>query len=81
MGGEAQFLVLPAEHTGISPYVGMGVAATLVQARHSSGALTVTLGVEGAEGNPVGWYAEGGAAGGGRLAAGIRWRHFPAWWR
>ena len=65
----------------MSPYLGLGLAAMMVQARHGNGALTLTAGVEGAEGRPVGWYVEGGAAGGGRLAAGIRWRRFPAWWR
>jgi len=80
VAGEAQFLVLPGAHGGVSPYVGMGVAALMVQARHGSGALTLTAGVEAGEGSRVGWYVEGGAAGGGRLAAGIRWRRFPAWW-
>ena len=81
VAGEAQFLVLPASRTGLSPYLGLGIAGTILQSRHSSAALTVTAGVEGAEGKRVGWYVEGGAAGGGRLAAGIRWRRFPAWWR
>lgn len=81
VGGEAQFLILPATRSGVSPYVGMGVSCTVVDARHSVGALTLTAGVEGAEGNPVGWYVEGGASGGARLALGIRWRRFPSWWR
>ncbi|HWZ28039.1 MAG TPA: hypothetical protein VNX15_05750 [Gemmatimonadales bacterium] len=81
VAGEAQFLVLPASRGGLSPYVGMGIAGTMIDSRHSSGALTFTAGVEAAEGNRVGWYIEGGAAGGGRLALGIRWRRFPSWWR
>lgn len=81
VGAEAQFLVLSAAKSGISPYVGMGVSCTLAHARHSFGALTLTAGVEAAEGNRFGWYVEGGASGGARLAVGIRWRRFPAWWR
>ena len=80
VGGEAQFLVLPAAKQGMSPYVGVGLACTMVDSRHSTGALTLTAGIESAEGNRVGWYVEAGAAAGGRLAAGIRWRRFPAWW-
>jgi len=81
VAAEAQFLVLPAARSGVSPYVGMGVAGTVIESRHSIGALTLTAGVEAAEGNRVGWYIEGGAAGGVRLAVGIRWRRFPSWWR
>ena len=81
VGGEAQFLVVPAARSGISPYVGMGISCTMVDSRHSFGALTLTAGVESAEGNPFGWYLEGGAAGGARLAVGLRWRRFPSWWR
>jgi len=81
VGAEAQFLVLPASKTGMSPYVGMGAACLMIDSRHSFGALTLTAGVEAAEGNRFGWYVEGGASGGGRLALGVRWRRFPAWWR
>ncbi|HKR55115.1 MAG TPA: hypothetical protein VJS20_02360 [Gemmatimonadales bacterium] len=81
VGGEAQFLVLPAAKSGVSPYVGMGVTCLMADSRHSFGALTLTVGVEAAEGNRFGWYAEGGASGGARLAVGVRWRRFPAWWR
>jgi opacity protein-like surface antigen len=81
VAGEAQVLVLPAARHGVSPYVGLGLACTMVDARHSLGALTLTAGIEAAEGNRVGWYVEGGAAAGARLAVGIRWRRFPAWWR
>lgn len=81
VAGEAQFLVLPASRSGVSPYVGMGVACTLEDSRHGLGVLTLTLGVEAAEGKRVGWYVEGGASGGARLALGVRWRRFPSWWR
>ncbi|HKV70835.1 MAG TPA: hypothetical protein VJN62_06270 [Gemmatimonadales bacterium] len=81
VGGEAQFLISPAARSGVSPYVGMGVSCTMVNSRHSFGALTLTAGVEAAEGNPFGWYVEGGASGGARLALGVRWRGFPSWWR
>jgi len=81
VSAEAQFLVLAAARGGVSPYVGLGVAALMVNERHGSGALTLTAGLESGEGKRVGWYVEGGAAGGARLAVGIRWRRFPAWWR
>lgn len=81
VAGEVQFLVLPAARSGVSPYLGLGLACTMVDSRHSAGALTLTAGVEAPEGNAAGWYIEGGAAAGARLAVGIRWRRFPAWWR
>ena len=81
LSAEAQFLVLPGARGGLSPYLGLGVAALVVNARHGSGALTLTAGLESGEGKRVGWYVEGGTAGGARLAIGVRWRRFPPWWR
>ena len=77
---QAQFLVLPAARSGLSPYAGFGVAAAVTRTRHGAGYLALTVGVEGAEGARSGWYVESGFAGGVLLAAGIRWRRFPSWW-
>jgi hypothetical protein len=46
-----------------------------------SGYLTALVGFETTPGRVGGWYGEIGLAGGVRVAAGRRWRRFPAWWK
>jgi len=73
-----QFLLAPRRRTGIAVYAGGGVAA--VGGPVDRGYLVLALGLEAAPGSPAGWFAEVGAGGGLRLAAGWRWRWFPPWW-
>lgn len=76
-----QFLVSPALRTGPGIYGGAGVAWQGGSDRYGTGYLMALVGVEGGPGRPSAWYVELGLGGGVRLAAGWRWRHFPAWWR
>lgn len=77
----AQFLVNPAARSGASLYGGLGVAFLGARGARGAGYLTLVLGVESAAGRASGWYGELGLGGGLRVAAGRRWRRFPAWWR
>lgn len=76
----AQFMVTPTGRSGSSLYAGVGVAWQ--GARGASGAayFSALVGLEGAPGRRLGWYMESGLGGGIRLAAGVRWRRFPAGW-
>jgi hypothetical protein len=73
-----QFLLAPRRRSGVAAYAGAGVAA--VGGPVDRGYLVLALGAEAAPGSRTGWFAEVGAGGGLRLAAGWRWRWFPAWW-
>lgn len=69
-----QFLVLPGATSGVSPYVGLGVAYLGTRHYRGAGALVALIGVEAPEGRGSGWFAELGLGGGVRLRAGYRWR-------
>lgn len=81
LGASAQFLLKPGERRGTSLYGGLGIAFAGGREMRGSGYLTAIVGVETTPGRARGWYAEIGLAGGVRVAAGRRWRRFPAWWR
>jgi hypothetical protein len=72
------FLLSPVLRRGWGAYFGGGLAA--VGGPVSRGYLVVTLGIEERPGGSSGWFAEGGVGGGVRVAAGYRWRKFPAGW-
>jgi hypothetical protein len=74
-----QFLLVPTARTGPAYYAGLGFAFAGARARRGAAYLTMLLGVETAAWRPQGWYAELGLGGGLRVAAGMRWRRFPAW--
>ncbi|MFL5513123.1 MAG: hypothetical protein ACJ8DJ_15965 [Gemmatimonadales bacterium] len=78
--GEAagHFLLSPRRRQGVAAYGGGGVA--VVGGPVERGYLLLTLGLESAPGSRSGWFAEAGVGGGVRLAAGWRWRRFPAGW-
>jgi hypothetical protein len=78
--GEAagHFLLSPRRREGVAAYGGGGVA--VVGGPVERGYLLLTLGLESAPGSRSGWFAEAGVGGGVRLAAGWRWRRFPAGW-
>ena len=78
--GEAagHFLLSPRRREGVAAYGGGGVA--VVGGPVERGYLLFTLGLESAPGSRSGWFAEAGVGGGVRLAAGWRWRRFPAGW-
>jgi len=75
-----QFLVSPAVRSGVGLYGGAGIAWQGGNRTPGAGYLTLLVGVESAPGRRSGWYAELGLGGGVRMAAGWRWRRFPAWW-
>jgi hypothetical protein len=72
----AHFLLSPRRRVGVAAYGGGGVA--VVGGPVERGYLLLTLGLESAPGSRSGWFAEAGVGGGVRLAAGWRWRRFPA---
>jgi hypothetical protein len=72
------FLLAPRRRSGVAAYAGGGVAA--VGGPVDRAYLVLALGLEAAPGSRAGWFAEAGAGGGLRLAAGWRWRWFPPWW-
>jgi hypothetical protein len=74
----AHFLLSPARRRGAGLYGAGGVA--VVGGPVEQAYLVLTLGLEGRPGAPSGWFVEAGVGGGARLAAGFRWRRFPAWW-
>ena len=80
LGGTAEFLLRPAERSGVGPYAGLGLAFDGAQGRRGAGYLTALVGVETAPGRRHGWYAELGLGGGVRVALGRRWRRLPAGW-
>ncbi|MBI1967028.1 MAG: hypothetical protein HYS40_03475 [Gemmatimonadetes bacterium] len=77
----AQFLVTPAGRSGAGLYGGAGLAFQGAGRTPGAGYLVVLLGLERAPGRRAGWFTELGLGGGVRVAAGWRWRWFPAWWR
>src|SRR5207244_305045 len=76
----AQFLLRPAERSGIGPYGGLGLAFVGSDGARGASYLTALLGVDTGPGARAGWYAELGLGGGGRLALGRRFRRMPCCW-
>jgi hypothetical protein len=74
----AHFILSPARRHGAGLYGASGVA--VVGGPVDQGYLVLTLGLEGRPGARSGWFVEAGVGGGARLAAGYRWRRFPAGW-
>ena len=70
------FLLSPEERRAAGLYFAGGVAA--VEGPVSRGYLVLTVGLEGGPRASSGWQVEVGVGGGVRLAAGYRWRWFPA---
>lgn len=70
------FLLSPEERRTAGLYFAGGVAA--VEGPVSRGYLVLTVGLEGRPRASSGWQVEVGVGGGVRLAAGYRWRWFPA---
>lgn len=77
----AQFILNPGARSGVTLYGGVGAALLAAAHAPGQGYATVLVGVETAAGRRRGWFVELGAGGGVRLAAGWRWRRFPAGWR
>ena len=71
----AHFLLNPTRRSGVGIYGAGGVAA--VGGPVDQGYLVLALGVEARPGGRSGWFVEAGVGGGVRLAAGMRWRHWP----
>ena len=71
-----QFVLQPAGGAALGPYGGVGLAFAGVEGARSAGYLALMVGLEGAPGRPLGWFAEVGVEGGVRVAAGLRWRRF-----
>lgn len=69
----ATFLLNPARRGGVLVYGGGGAAVTFTD-EAAVERLVVLLGLEQAPATGVGWFLEGGVAGGVRAAAGIRIR-------
>jgi hypothetical protein len=76
----AQFVLTPWARGGVGPYAGLGIAWQGAEGVRGAVYLVGLVGIESAPGRRFGWFAEAGAGGGARLAAGVRWRRFPAWW-
>jgi hypothetical protein len=72
----AHFLLNPTRRRGTAVYGAGGVAA--VGGPVDQGYLVLTLGLEARPGARSGWFVEAGVGGGARLAAGFRWRRWPA---
>lgn len=72
----AHFLVNPTAATGLTPYLGGGVAGVVDSAER--GYLVALVGIEGRPGARAGWAVELGVGGGARLALAYRWRRLPA---
>ncbi len=75
-----QFLLRPAERSGIGPYGGLGLAFVGSDGARGASYLTALLGVDTGPGARAGWYAELGLGGGVRLALGRRFRRIAASW-
>lgn len=76
----AQFVVAPAARAGVGLYLGAGITWQGTERTAGATYLAAVVGLEGAPGRRLGWYLESGVGGGIRVAAGVRWRHFPDWW-
>ena len=74
----AHFLLSPTRREGAAMYLAGGIAG--VGGPDDEGYLVLAIGIEQRPGARSGWFVEGGVGGGARLAAGYRWRRFPAWW-
>lgn len=70
----AYFHLNPFKRSGVSPYVGGGVAAVLTS-DESVEYLVGSIGLEWKPGSSSGWFMEVGIGGGVRVAAGIQLRH------
>ncbi|HEY7681270.1 MAG TPA: hypothetical protein VH879_01390 [Gemmatimonadales bacterium] len=68
----AHFLLDPGRRHGVSPYAVGGIAGVI--GRSDNAFVVAGLGLEAAPGGRSGWWIEGGAGGGARLAVGWRWR-------
>lgn len=70
------FLLSPTRERGVGAYGagGIGVVGGPVDRSY----VVLTLGVESRPAAPSGWFLEAGVGGGARVAAGYRWRRFPA---
>lgn len=79
--GEAMVhaMMQPRRGQGTGWYLGAGLATRA--GRDDGEFLVLTAGVEASPGARAGWHVELGVGGGTRLAAGYRWRWFPAGWR
>ncbi|HET6579825.1 MAG TPA: hypothetical protein VFG66_16000 [Gemmatimonadales bacterium] len=75
----AHFLLNPTRLRGVGVYGAGGIA--LVGGPVDRSYIVLTLGVEARPAASSGWFVEAGVGGGARLAAGYRWRRFPARWR
>lgn len=73
--GEAalSYHVNPVKRRGVAPYVAGGVAITATDATSLEYVLLV-IGLEARPGRGAGWFVEAGAAGGLRVAGGVRLR-------
>ncbi len=67
------YLMNPFSRDGVTPYAGGGAAFTFTS-DESREFILVVIGFQGRPGSAVGWFIEGGVAGGIRLAAGVRVR-------
>src|SRR5256885_3731244 len=74
----AQFLLRPAERSGIGPYGGLGLAFVGSDGARGASYLTALLGVDTGPGARAGWYAELGLGGGVRLALGRPFRRIAS---
>ena len=73
------FLLSPARERGVGAYGAGGIG--LVGGPVDRSYIVLTLGLESRPAAPSGWFLEAGVGGGARVAAGHRWRRFPAGWR
>ena len=73
------FLLSPNRRRGAGVYGAGGIG--LVGGPVDRSYIVLTLGLEARPGAASGWFVEGGVGGGARLAAGYRWRRFPAGWQ
>lgn len=73
------FLLSPARERGVGAYGAGGIG--WVGGPADRGYLALTLGLESRPAAPSGWFLEAGVGGGARVAAGYRWRWFPAGWQ
>jgi hypothetical protein len=72
------FLLSPTRERGVGAYGAGGIG--VVGGPADQGYVVLTLGLESRPAAPSGWFLEAGVGGGARVAAGYRWRRFPAGW-
>ena len=73
------FLLSPTRERGVGAYGAGGIG--LVGGPVDRSYVVLTLGLEARPASPSGWFLEAGVGGGARVAAGYRWRRFPAGWQ